>query len=48
MAIFYCSAAEAGRILLKLPILGYVQWRKWIFAASLESELGKDTGQNPP
>ena len=46
MEIFYNSAAEPDRELLKLPIRGYVQaksasrrkWRKWIEAAALEWE----------
>ena len=46
MEIFYNSAAEPDRELLKLPIRGYVQaksasrgmWKKWIVAASLEWE----------
>ena len=46
MEIFYNSAAEPDRELLKLPIRGYVQaksasrglWKKWIGAAALEWE----------
>ena len=47
MEIFYNSAAEPDKELLKLPIRGYVQaksasrrlWRKWIEAAALEWEI---------